>query len=368
MDNSINVTDDHLNQAITLTEASGDAFQKILTRDRAHVKLASYITSIGREVTQADLVEDLPFYKGTEQQKRDMLSLAIAHGYKNNMVISRDTIDGIEFLKGESLAKTDINNITLAYSKHFTEGYRNENVKFDEIHNLCDKDNYHWVNHHLMAEQNGGYRDENHAIAGFNLAVIDCDGGVSIDTVKMLLKDYTYFIHTTKRHTHNNHRFRLLMPLSHVVQLDAHNYREFMNNLFDWLPFDVDKQTNQRSRKWETKQGKHWYNHAELLDALQFIPKTKKAEEQKATITKQSSLSNLERWFINNTRNGNRNNQLAKYAFALVDMNYDLDTIKNNVLALNSKLEDPLSETEVLSTVIVSAGNKLQQRGNDDDE
>jgi hypothetical protein len=368
MDNSINVTSDHLQQAISLAEDSGYAFQKILTRDRNHVKLANYITSIGREVTQADMVEDLPFFKGSVQDRTTMLNLAIAHGYKNNMVIRKEIIDNIEFLKGESLAETDINNITIAYSKHFTEGYKNENVKFDEIHRLCETDGYHWVNHHLMAEQHGGYRDEAHAIAGFNLAVIDCDGGVSIDTVKMLLKDYTYFIHTTKRHTPQAHRFRLILPLSHIVQLDSHGYREFMNNLYDWLPFDVDKQTNQRSRKWETKKGWHTYNHAELLDALQFIPKTKKAEEQRATIERQGSLTNLERWFINTTRNGNRNNQLAKYAFALVDMNYDLDTIKNNVLALNSKLENPLAETEVLSTVLVSAGNKIRSKGDDNDE
>ena len=365
IDNSMFVTEDHLYQAIALAEQSGEAFDLLLTRDRPYVKLASYISSLNREVTHADLVEDLPFYKGTEASKREMLNLAIAHGYRNNMVISRETIDGIEFLRGSSLAETDLANVILAYSTDYTEGYKNQNIRFNEIHKLCDRDGLHWVNHHLHTEGKGGYRDEAHAIQGFNMAVIDVDNGISIDTARMLMKDYTFFIHTTKRHTEQAHRFRLILPLSHIVKLDSVGYREFMSNLFDWLPFDVDRQTNQRSRKWETKAGKHWYNDGELLDALQFIPKTKKAEEQKAVIAKQGSLSNLERWFINNTSTGNRNNQLAKYAFALVDMNYDLDTIKNNVLALNSKLEDPLSETEVLSTVLVSASKKLSQKGED---
>lgn len=363
IDNSINVKEDHLYQAIALAEESGAAFHEILSRDKPHVKLANYITSINREVTQAELVEELPFYKGTEQHKRDILNLAISYGYKNGQVISREKIDDVEILRGTALPETDLSNIILSFSKEYTEGYKNQNIKFQEIHKLCDRDGLHWVNHHLISEGNGGYRDEAHAVKGFNLAVIDVDSGISIDMARQLMGEYMFFMHTTKRHTPDAHRFRLVMPLSHTAELDSTNYRDFMSNLFDWLPFDVDRQTNQRSRKWETKAGWHCYNDGDLLDALQFIPKTKKADEQKAIIAKQGSLNNLERWFINNTRNGNRNNQLAKYAFALVDMNYDLDTIKNNVLALNSKLEEPLSDAEVLSTVLVSASKKLQTKG-----
>ena len=65
-----------------------------------------------------------------------------------------------------------------------------------------------------------GYRDQDHAIPGLNLAVIDVDEGISIDTAKLLLKDYKYLIHTTKRHTNENHRFRVIFPLSHVLKLN----------------------------------------------------------------------------------------------------------------------------------------------------
>lgn len=212
-----------------------------------------------------------------------------------------------------------------------------------------------------------GYRDEKHAIPGFNIIVLDVENSVSIDTAKLLLKDYTYFMHTTKRHTQDSHRFRIVMPISHTLELDAKDFRDFMQNVYDWLPFEVDRQTGQRSRKWMTYPGQHWYNNGELLDALQFIPKTKKADERRKILSSQTSLSNLERWFINNAQEGNRNNHLLRYAYCLVDMGMDIDTITNNVQALNRKLESPLPDEEILTTIIISASKKIHQKDTEKD-
>jgi hypothetical protein len=194
--------------------------------------------------------------------------------------------------------------------------------------------------------------------------VLDVEKSVSLDIAQKLLEDYKSFTHTTKRHTQAEHRFRIVLPLSHTLELSAVDYREFMNNLFDWLPFEVDRSTSQRARKWLTNNGKSWYNDGQLLDALQFVPKTKKAEEQRVILAGQTNLTNLERWFINNSRaNENRNNQLIRYAYACMDMGQDLHSIQSNVLELNRKLHDPLEETEVLSTVISSISRKFHTKG-----
>jgi hypothetical protein len=103
VDDSSELTENHLYQAIKLAEESGDAFNKLLTRDRAYVKLAKYLGSVKRDVTQADLTEDLPFYRGPASQKSEMLTLATAWGYKNNVIIKKAFSDGIEFLRGETL-------------------------------------------------------------------------------------------------------------------------------------------------------------------------------------------------------------------------------------------------------------------------
>jgi hypothetical protein len=364
IDQSVNITEDHLYHAIAMTEASGRAFDQILRRERPYAKLASYICTIKREVTHADLVEDLPFYKGTEAQKRDMLSLAVAYGYKNNLIIKRETIDGIEFLSGNSLPVTDLNKLKLSYSNDFTKNYDNRNGHWDNLVNLCTREGYHWCNHHFMEHEDfpsqRGYRDEAHTYPGFNLLVLDVENSVSMDLAKSLLFSFTWFMHTTKRHTPDNHRFRIVLPMSHVLELDQKDYREFMNNIYDWLPFTVDRQTNQRSRKWETSPGTHFYNAGHLLDVLQFIPKTKKAEENKVKLLEQASLNNLERWFLNQMEEGNRNNMLLRYAFCLVDQKMSFDDIKAEVLALNSQSKNPLAKDEVLNTIMVSVAKKLQ--------
>lgn len=359
IDKSPDVQMSHLENAIALAEASGHAFRKILNRDRPYVKLANYLANIGREVTYPDLVEDLPFYKGTEAAKREMLTLAIAHGYKNGIYIKREIVDGIEFLSGKSVPQTDLNQIRLAYSDKITEGYRAEIIKFSDIHKLTQQPNLHWVTHHLE----NGYRNEENAIPGVNLVVLDVEKSIPLSTAKMLLQDYTYHIHTTKRHTESENRYRIIMPLSHTLELDAREFKEFMHNVFDWVPFDIDRATGQRSRKWLTYKGNYWYNSGELLDALQFVPKTKKAEERRAVLLDQTNLSNFERWFVNNTVTGNRNEMLMRYAFALIDIGQDLNSISNNVMALNAKLPEPLDDKEILSTVLQSTTQRLLKRG-----
>ena len=353
----------HIQYAIALAEQSGASLKKLMHRERAYVKLASYITSIGRDVTQSDLVEDLPFYRGSEAQKRDMMSLAVSHGYTNNMIIKRYMMDEIEFFSGSSIEDSNPEKTIVAYSTDITSGYTSDTVNFDEISKLTKLKGYHFVNCHLKDEAGtGGYRDEKHAIPKINMVVIDVDGGTSIDTAKLLLSEYKFLIYTTKRHTAQSHRFRILLPLSHYIELSGNEYKEFMNNIYDWLPFEVDRQTNQLSRKWLTNDGTHIDNPGvgEVLDALQFIPKTKIAEKQKQFLNKSGSLSNLERWFAAKAEEGGRNNMLIRYAYCLIDLGKSIEDIRDRVLALNSKIEEPLSETEVLTTVIFSASKKLQ--------
>jgi len=361
VDDSIELTTTHLYHAIKLAEESGEAFDNLLTRDRNYVKLAKYIATCRRDCTQADLVEDLPFYRGAAGQKSEMLSLAIAYGYKNNIIIKKSFSDGIEFLRGETLQETDLSKMVLAYSNDITTDYRNEYAPFDQLHKLTQAAGMHWTAHHL----NGGYRNEENAIAGFNLVVIDVDGGVNISTVKMLLKNYKYLIYTTKRHTPEENRFRVLLPMNYKLDMDAKDYKEFMSNIYEWLPFECDTATNQRARKWMSHDGQYEYNpddSAVLLDVLPFIPKTSKNEERKELLNTQQSMDNLERWVINNIGDGNRNNMLLRYAMILVDAGFDMEKIKGRVISLNDKIADKLDEMEILSTIMVSVMKAIAKK------
>lgn len=358
IDDSPELTQDHMYQAIKLAEESGAAFNRLLTRDRAYVKLAKYIATVKRDITQADLVEDLPFYRGAQGQKAEMLSLAIAYGYKNNIIIKKSFSDGIEFLRGETLKESSLDKCVISYSNDIAQGYVNEHAPFDKLHKLTQINGMHWVAHHLT----GGHRNEENCIAGFNLAVFDVDGGVNISTAKMLLKNYKFLIYTTKRHTDEENRFRIIMPLNYELELDAKDYKEFMSNIYEWLPFEVDTATNQRARKWLSHEGHFEYNEGDVLDALPFIPKTSKNEERKELMNSQQSMDNLERWVINNIGDGNRNNMLLRYAMILLDGGFDFEGVRTKVIALNEKIADKLEEAEIMSTIMTTVMKTIAKR------
>ncbi|MEL7399782.1 MAG: primase C-terminal domain-containing protein, partial [Pseudomonadota bacterium] len=358
VDDSPEITREHLFMALKLVEESGKAYRAMLNRERPYVKLARYIASIGRPVTQADLVEDLPFYKGTASQKQEMMTLAISHGYQNNIIIKKSFEDGIEFLRGESLEETDLNKLILSHSTDLAYNYQNEEAPFDKLHVLTQAAGRHWVTHHLS----DGHRQDDSAVPGFNMIVLDIDGTVPLPVAMDLLKDYKALYYTTKSHTESSHRFRIVLPISHVLKLDGDEFKELMRGIFEWLPFEVDDVTGQRVRKWASHNGQHFYNDGKLLDILPFIPKTSKNEQRKAQLKTQEQMDNLERWVINNTGDGNRNNQLMRYAFILVDAGFSEEVIRSRVTDLNDKLADKLKPEEIMGTIMVSVAKRVLKR------
>lgn len=361
IDGTSTILEEHIEQAITLAEDSGEAFLKyILTRERNFVKLARYIAEVGREVTQVDLVEELPFYKGSESSKREMLTLATAYGYKNNIIIRKSFNEGIEFLSGESLKETDLSDVFFTCSEDFAYDYAHadEKLPFKDLDMLTQVDGLNWATHAFRE----GHRCEENTIEGFNLLAVDVDGTATLEEVRSLLKDYTYHLYYTKRHSEDEHRFRVVFPMNYILKLSRSDYKEFIGNFIEWLPFEVDVEAMQRSRKWACYDKGFEYNEGSVLDILPFIPKTSRNETRKKRISDLSNLNRIERWFLDHTGEGNRNKQLVKYAFLLADSGWDLVQIQDAVLALNDKLPESLPEAEVLSTIVRSVTKKLQEK------
>jgi len=369
VDESTEIEMGHLMSAILLVEESGASFQSILSREKAYVKLAKYIAAVDEDVTHADLHEALPFYKAGNAARNESMLLATAWGYKHNIIIKKNFVDGIEFFRGETLEETNTSKMIVSYSDNWAYSYVGEKVPFDQLHILMQQEGYHWSNHQFRNE----HRAEENVITGFNMIVLDVDGGVTLEAVHELLKDYKFLTYTTKRHTDDAHRFRLVMPINYHLELDSDEYKEFINCVMSWLPFKIDEASNQRSKKWMSHPGEydeetqtfskdnlHYNLEGELLDARDFIPKTSRNEEYKKQSAKLESLDNLERWFAQRIASGNRNNHMIKFALALVDSGMSLFDVKNAVTAFNGKLNNPLSQQELDSTVMVTVAKRFQ--------
>ena len=73
-------------------------------------------------------------------------------------------------------------------------------------------------------------------------------------------------------------------------------------------------------------------------------------------------MDNMERWFINNTGDGNRNNMVLRFGTILVDAGYDLARVMERVREFNNKLPDKLEDMEIVTTVMKTIQNRILQR------
>lgn len=355
-DRSPEIEMDHLLQAILLTEESGKAFEAIMNREKPYEKLAKFLAAEPREVTHTDLMEALPFYGRSNAARTEMMNLAIAWGYRNNIIIKRTFVDTVEFFKAETLKETDLDALMVSISTHQAYNYEAFLVPFDQLDQLVQAPDYHWTTHAFQGE----HRLEDKVIPGFNMVVLDVDEGTTVDMAHELLKDYVHAIYTTKRHTEDHHRFRVILPMNFHLELDKDEYKEFMASIVGWLPFKVDEAANQRSRKWLSHDGGRFIKHnaGELLDARDFIPRTSRNETRAQQQLSLSSMDNLERWIASRMVPGDRNNQMLRYAMILVDAGMTLEEVRSKVLTFNKSIKPPLDEDEITNTIMKSVANK----------
>ena len=359
-DGAPSIMDEHLDYAITMVETSGEHFKRLITPVRPYVKLAKYLAQCHpSEMTMADLDRDLPYLPSNKAAREEMFAMASAWGYKNSHVIRRTSVNGINFFSGQSLEKTDLDKMILTYSQDMTTGYVNRINPFSQLKQLFQLPNKrHWLNHHL----NDGYRIDTNVIKGFNMLVLDVDGDCPLVTAQTILSKYTYIIHTTKSHNPGvQDRYRIILPINYVLYLDTADYKEMMKGIVQELPLiKMDESGNHRVKKWETNpQCTLLENTGELFDILPFIPNTTKSEERIRKYSDQSNLDGLERWVLNTSEEGNRNNTLFRYGMILVDLGKDFNEIVIALRDLNSKLTSPLDEAELNLTVINSVTRKM---------
>ena len=356
-DYSPNITIDHLDAAMRLAEDSGEHFARLMQPEFDYEKVAKYLADCGTSVTLPDLEQALPCFRGSKQQKDQCIEYAVAWGYKHNIVIKKLYDGNILFLRGETLKKTNLDEIIISTSTKLAEGYVSVRIPFDKLSMLGSTNNYHWANHHFE----GGYRRDDHTQLGFNTIVLDVDGTLPLATAIELMKGYKAYFYTTKRHQDSDglDRYRIILPTNYELQLDKEEYKMFMDNVMSALPFEMDESCNQRNKKWLTCESAETHiNDGELFDVIPYIPRTAKNEEREAKFKDQKDLDNLERWVLNNTGDGNRNKQLYNFAMVLYEGGLDFVDIGARVRSLNDKLADKLDEQELQATILKSIQSK----------
>jgi hypothetical protein len=345
----------HLAAAIKLTEEQDTDFKRVMAREHDYVKLAKFVADQNQPLTHADLNQELAFYSDSKPRQNDILAMASSWGYKNHIIIRRMFDDGIEFVQGETLEQTNLDEMICSYSHHQAHDYEPIWAPWDRFHELVAETNMHWSNHHYM--QN--HRHMDNYIPGFNMIVMDIDGTCSLDAAHELLRDYTFMTYTSKSHTEESHRFRMVFPMPYILNLNREDYAAFMANFRDWLPFETDDGSEQPEKKWNTCIGDHHYNDGELMDVLRFIPKTSKNQSYQAQREAIGDMDALERFFAERMLPGKRNNEMYKFAAMLAENGMDIIGVEAAIMSFNSKLKNPLDNDEIRNTILVSVGKKV---------
>lgn len=360
LDGNAGITMDNLMQGLKVAEESGASFQQLLKRERNFVRLAKYIAATEGDLTHADLVEDLPYYPTSTTPRKEIMDLAMAWGVGNHVVIKKTTVSGVEFFTGSTLKETDLNKMMFSFSNEFAQNYTPETRPFSKLPQLLKAPGMHWCNHHFEDQ----HRVDEKVIEGFNMIVVDVDGSISLAAVHDLMKDFTYITATTKRHTDQVNRFRLMMPTNYVLHLDKPDYREFMNSLLLWLPFKSDDSANQRNKKWMTNENAIIKVHpgTSLINVLPFIPKTRLNTEYRASVVDLGRLDHLERWFLAHMDEGNRNANLHRFAMMLMDAGLSYPEISHKVMLLNDQSPSPLKKDEIQLTILKTLGQKMAKK------
>lgn len=344
-------------EAASIAEKSGEALYRILHQDKGYMKVAKFINAAQEPITTADLQERFPWFKGTKV--KETLYNASAWGLKNDIVIKSEKTNGIDLYSTVKLEKTNLDELIFSVSQNMAQNFNGGTLAFNQIERLTNYPNLNICNHTFK----DNYRDLKHCEEDFNCIVFDVDGGLQVDSFKELFHKYKYFLHETKSSTLENNRFRVYVPTKYKLRLSTNEYKEFMANVMDMLPFKIDEMSCVPSQMWASTPGKPNYLHeeGELFDPLPFIEGTFQNTNRKEQIksNKTAKLDKVEAWFVKEMDIGNRNKMLLRYAYMMVDRQYALKDIEKAVLSLNEKQAHPLDIQEIKETIMVSVKRRF---------
>lgn len=363
------ITERTLLAAISIVERSGKAFEKVVNRERTYATLARFLAAQKQPVTLADMSEALPFFKTAWSARKEQLELAAAWGRNRFITIKEERVDGISMYQGFALEQTDLSKLVISASINQATGFEPLTCDWnqDKIAKLLTLSN-HDLSGVTDTEKSAvswcpitfkdNHRKTENVIPGTSMIVLDVDGTTTLESVHDIFRGYHFATCTTKSHTDDSHRFRVVVPINVCLTLDENDYRTFMQNIIDWLPFQCDRMSCAIAHKWLTNpNGEVFINKGEdikLFDAFPFIPGTRhnelRLEEMKEGKKDIRQESQLIYWFIKQINEyGNRNTHLFRLGVMLAERTeLPLSEIYKILMGVNSQIKNPLGSDEVL--------------------
>lgn len=348
----------HYLQAVKIVDDSYSYMQQLTKREEKYELIVEWLTETGNSESEYTLTQSLPFYKEVKN-KKSFWDLAKGYAYENNITLMIEDKRNITFYQAKAKKKTNLEEpLLFSYSMDIARDYySNDSITWKDFHKVMQKDGVCYSAHTFK----DGHRNNDNAIEGFELLMLDVDSGTPLDIARLLLDNYTYLIATTKSHNKEKKgvvcdRYRIILPMKNRLELSKEQYTKFMTNLMEDMPIELDPACKDAARFYYGASGEYWYNEGELFDADKYIPNTQEEEQyikQGKTLAK-GNISGISQYIIRNESNG-RNSSLIKLALLLARNGYRENELKEEILRVNKQFNNPLSESELERTILRSS-------------
>lgn len=355
------VTKESYQEAIDIVEDSYSDFKSIINRPQKYEIIVDWLLDTGNSENEYTLTQALPFYKDIKN-KKNFWDLAKGFAYENNITLMIEDRRNITFYQAKAKKKTNLEEpLLFSYSMDMAKDYyTNDDIAWKDLYKVVQKNGLCYSAHTFKE----GYRLKDNAIEGFDLIMLDVDGGTPLDIAKLLLDNYTYLISTTRSHNKEKNgivcdRYRIILPMKNRLELDKDQYTKFMTSLMEDMPIELDTCTVDISRMFFGSEGEYWYNEGILFDADKYIPNTQEEEQYKkqGSALAKKNIGGISQYIIRNESNG-RNNQLIKLAMLLTEKGYSHEEAKEEILRVNKQFNNPLSEAELQRTIFKSLARR----------
>jgi hypothetical protein len=353
MDFSTTIEPSHIEYAIDFSDRTVDMAKKIFEKEPKFVKIFDICRDL--IVARHDIMEDADI-QGIKSFDEN-IELSEEYGEKMGYALIRHKIGKTMFYKFESLHTVDEDKISISVSHDLAQGYETKIGRWVELHKLLSSN----INYSAGSFKDN-HRNKDNYLGSQDVIIFDIDGGMSLNIAKAFFSQWKCIIATTKSHQIEKNgimcdRYRVVLLPNVKLELDSERYSEFMKNIIKKLAIPADMACTDSSRFYYGYSGSEvWYSEGiSRFDISCCIPETKKEKEQNERYESNKNIkssSGVDKYFLQEMSNGNRNNMLLKYCLMMKDAGEDW---REKTLGLNSMLTEPLGELEIEHTIFKTA-------------
>lgn len=364
------VTTQDVKDAIQWAEMLSKDIVIALNAETISEKIYDYLNKVEKYSSQTDVMK---YYKMSAKDFKENIDEVYTVAYDSGSTLQTKIFDKeakvlkYNLIKGE-LTKSD--QMICSASNAMSDGYKQVKLGYKQLKDLVrGKYGKNYSAGLFLNEK----RNKDNYIKRQNLIIFDIDEDTTIADAKFFLSNYKGFISTTRNHLKEKNgkiceRFRVILVSKYIFNLDHEEYKNTLTNFALLHNLTVDFPVIEPSRLFYGNPDTEIIDldGDQLIDLRNYIPETKEVKATEAAIkvgekhyNGTDKVDGLDKYFLMQTSQGNRNNNLMRYGVALIDKKgLDVETAKGKVLGMNSMLIEPLDEAEIIRTIFKTMERK----------